>query len=75
MDNNLTDREFWLNYWESKTGLITKIDLKNYFTPLFKEVMNKYKVKSAIEIGGFPGYQTLYLNLKSLSFKFNKGVE
>ncbi len=64
MDNNLTDREFWLNYWESKTGLITKIDLKNYFTPLFKEVMNKYKVKSAIEIGGFPGYQTLYLNLK-----------
>lgn len=61
MTEQLTDRQFWLNYWENKTDLIQKIDTNNYFKPLFDRVIAKNKQLTSIEIGGFPGYLSIFL--------------
>jgi len=57
----LTERQFWLEYWESKTDLIQKIPERNYFRPLFQKVVSENEIHNFIEIGGFPGYLSIYL--------------
>ncbi|MGB0403290.1 MAG: class I SAM-dependent methyltransferase [Salibacteraceae bacterium] len=64
MGNNLTEREFWLNYWENKTDLVKKVESEDYFIPLFDKVVKDFKPQTAIEIGGFPGYQSIFLKKK-----------
>lgn len=60
--NELTDRLFWEGYWESKTDDLQKeIPKKDIFYPVFQELIDKNKIHSAIELGGFPGYYTIYL--------------
>lgn len=61
MDNLLTDRAFWVNYWESKTGLSVNIPANYLFHQQLKEVIEKNNVKTAIELGGFPGYYAVFL--------------
>lgn len=62
MNNHLTDRQFWLNYWENKKDLIKVIPQKNYLKPLFDKVITGNKsIKNCIEIGGFPGDLSIYL--------------
>lgn len=69
MDNNqLTDKAFWLNYWESKTGLAFKIPDNYPFLTLLKQLVTQNKVKSLLEIGGFPGYYSVWV-------KKNLGIE
>lgn len=61
MDNNLTDRSFWKAFWESRLGLIFSIK-RDY---IFGDILGKLKAdkgyKTAIELGGFPGYYAIYL--------------
>ena len=62
MNNQLTDRLFWESYWESKTENLQKeIPKKDIFYPIFHDLIQKNKIQSAIELGGFPGYYTIYL--------------
>ena len=61
MDNNLTDRAFWKAFWESRKGLIFYIKPNYVFGDLLAKLIKKNNVKSAIELGGFPGYYTIYL--------------
>lgn len=61
MSNFLTDREFWVNYWESKTGLSVNIPANYLFHQELAEIIEKQKVNSAIELGGFPGYYAVFL--------------
>jgi SAM-dependent methyltransferase len=61
MDNQLTDRKFWTNYWESKPDLALTIDKKYLFHQQLAEIVKKNKVKTAIELGGFPGYYSIFL--------------
>lgn len=61
MSNLLTDRTFWVNYWESKKELLVKIPANYLFHSKLTEVINKYHLKSAIELGGFPGYYAVFL--------------
>lgn len=61
MGNLLTDREFWVKYWESKTDLSVTIPADYLFSKQFNEIVKREGVKNAIELGGFPGYYAVFL--------------
>ena len=61
MENQLTDRTFWTNYWESKPDLAISIDKNYLFHQYLEEVVLKDNSKTAIELGGFPGYYSIFL--------------
>jgi len=58
--NSLTDRDFWVNYWETKSGLIFRVPDKYLFLSLLRELLRNNKTKSLLEIGGFPGYYSVW---------------
>jgi SAM-dependent methyltransferase len=74
MSNELTDKQFWANYWESKKGLAFNVPANYTFHQLLKNITADKKSNSAIELGGFPGYYaiflTKYLGLKTTLFDF-----
>jgi len=61
MSNELTDRKFWANYWESKTDLAFAVPSNYTFHQLFKKLLAEKPLKTAIELGGFPGYYAIFL--------------
>lgn len=61
MSNLLTDREFWVKYWESKTDLSVVIPETYLFHRQLADIVKKNNVKTAIELGGFPGYYAVFL--------------
>lgn len=61
MSNLLTDRDFWVKYWESKTDLSVVIPENYLFHRQLTDIVKKDKVKTAIELGGFPGYYAVFL--------------
>jgi SAM-dependent methyltransferase len=61
MSNELTDRKFWANYWESKTDLAFAVPANYTFHQLFKKLLADKSIKTAIELGGFPGYYAIFL--------------
>jgi SAM-dependent methyltransferase len=61
MENHLTDRDFWVKYWESKTDLSVVIPPNYLFHRQLTDITTKNKVSTAIELGGFPGYYTVFL--------------
>ncbi len=61
MSNQLTDRNFWAHYWESKQGLAFKVPAGYTFHKVLEDVVKKYGIKTAIELGGFPGYYAIFL--------------
>lgn len=61
MSNLLTDRQFWVQYWESKTGLSVNIPPNYLFHKELSRIVKEGSVKSAIELGGFPGYYAVFL--------------
>ena len=61
MANQLTDRQFWTNYWESKPDLVILIEKNYLFHQQLEEIVKTNKVQTAIELGGFPGYYSIFL--------------
>jgi SAM-dependent methyltransferase len=61
MDNQLTDRAFWVNYWENKTDLAVNIPANYLFHQQLGDIVKQQQVKTAIELGGFPGYYAVFL--------------
>jgi len=61
MANLLTDRAFWVSYWESKKGLAVQLPANYLFHRQLGEIIQKEQVKNAIELGGFPGYYAVFL--------------
>lgn len=61
MSNLLTDRDFWVKYWESKTNLSVVIPENYLFHQELAAIVEKDNVKTAIELGGFPGYYAVFL--------------
>ncbi|ATP58086.1 methyltransferase type 12 [Pedobacter ginsengisoli] len=61
MGNLLTDRQFWVKYWESKTGLSVNIPENYLFHKELANIITGQKIKTAIELGGFPGYYAVFL--------------
>jgi trans-aconitate methyltransferase len=62
MSNELTDKAFWANYWESKKGLAFAVPANYTFHKLLKQIVSKNKICTAIELGGFPGYYAIFLH-------------
>jgi len=62
MGNQLTDRQFWTNYWESKPDLVIHIDKKYLFHQQLENIVKTNNVQTAIELGGFPGYYSIFLH-------------
>jgi len=61
MKNNLTDRSFWKAFWESKKDLIFYIKPDYVFGDILAKLIKENGIKSAVELGGFPGYYSIYL--------------
>ena len=61
MSNLLTDRDFWVKYWESKTNLSVVIPENYLFHRQLADLVSKNGIKTAIELGGFPGYYAVFL--------------
>jgi SAM-dependent methyltransferase len=61
MDNLLTDRAFWVNYWERKNGLSINVPADYLFYKELGAIIKEQQVKTAIELGGFPGYYAVFL--------------
>jgi SAM-dependent methyltransferase len=61
MSNLLTDRDFWVKYWESKTDLSVVIPENYLFHRQLADIVKRDQVKTAIELGGFPGYYAVFL--------------
>lgn len=74
MPNLLTDRTFWIRYWESKPDLAITVDQDYLFHQQLKNINRRRKPKNAIELGGFPGYYTIflkkYLGIESTLFDY-----
>jgi hypothetical protein len=60
----LTDYDFWKNYWLSKEGLIFPIPNQYTFTKELAELIESKKIKNLLEIGGFPGYYSVWAGKK-----------
>lgn len=61
----LTDREFWLKYWEShRQEVNVAVAENNLFSPVFKQIFAEKDIKSTCELGGFPGTFSIYLKKK-----------
>lgn len=65
-DNQLTDKDFWLKYWESKEGLVFQVPDNYPFVGLIKNLVEDNQAKTLLEVGGFPGYYSVWAkkNLK-----------
>ncbi|MDF2433771.1 MAG: hypothetical protein JWP44_3402 [Mucilaginibacter sp.] len=61
MEQNLTDRSFWKSFWESRKGLIFFIKPNYIFGNILTKLIAEKNIKTAIELGGFPGYYSIYL--------------
>jgi SAM-dependent methyltransferase len=74
MDNQITDRKFWITYWQSKSNLVVPIRRNYVFHKLLKQIIQSNNIKTSIELGGFPGYYALFLkkyfNIKSTLFDY-----
>lgn len=64
----LTDRQFWLDYWERKENLIITVNDKLPLIDVFKKIHSKRKIENSIEIGGFPGHYSVLLK-KEFGYK------
>ena len=73
MENLLTDRNFWVKYWESKTDLSAIIPSNYLFHRQLADIVSANKVKTAIELGGFPGYYAVFLK-KYLKIQRSSGL-
>jgi SAM-dependent methyltransferase len=60
--NQLTDKQFWLNYWESKQNLVIPVGANYPFIPEIKALLQKNPIGSFLEIGGFPGYYSVWVH-------------
>src|ERR1035437_5338773 len=61
MSTHLTDRNFWVSFWESKKDLVFDIRPDYVFGDILGGLVKNNGIKSAIELGGFPGSYCIYL--------------
>ncbi len=80
--NELTDRSFWKDYWQTKKFNI-EVPRNFLFRKEFDKITQKHKIKTAVEVGGFPGIFSIFLakyyNVKATLIDFflpeNKVIE
>lgn len=60
-NTKLTDRDFWLNYWESKNNLAFEVTRHYPFITQIEKLIQQQKLNSMLEVGGFPGYFSVWV--------------
>ncbi|HXI00419.1 MAG TPA: class I SAM-dependent methyltransferase [Sphingobacteriaceae bacterium] len=74
MSEHLTDRNFWESFWRSKKDLIFPVKKDYVFGDILAVKSKEVHAKTAIELGGFPGYYSIYfkkhLNLDTTLFDY-----
>jgi SAM-dependent methyltransferase len=74
MANQITDRAFWRDYWLSKPALIVPVRRNHTFHRWLRRIVREHGIRTAIELGGFPGYYAIflekYLQVKSTLFDY-----
>lgn len=56
----LTTREFWAQYWRERGALAVRIPERYLFSDIFDAILAR-GVRTAVELGGFPGYFSVWL--------------
>lgn len=59
---HLTDKNFWENYWLKKQDLFQPIPQKYVFSDILENIVRQKNPLTAIEIGGFPGFHSVFLH-------------
>ncbi|MFN3589476.1 MAG: class I SAM-dependent methyltransferase [Spirosomataceae bacterium] len=60
-ENELTSPDFWKTYWESKNNLVFSLTRRYELGDLIESYLANKNIRSAIELGGFPGYYAVLL--------------
>ncbi len=60
MDTTLTDQAFWKDYWDHRDVRVT-VGPKYLFHKLLRQYCGSQPIRNSIEIGGFPGYFSVFL--------------
>jgi trans-aconitate methyltransferase len=60
MSAHLTDRKFWESFWRSKKDLIFPVNRNYVFGDILAEKAKEINARTAIELGGFPGYYSVF---------------
>ncbi len=60
-DNLLTERSFWESYWNGKKGVAHLIPENYLFGEIIRQFVTRRAFRTAIELGGFPGYYAVFL--------------
>ena len=64
MTEKLTERDFWIKYWESKPDLVKEVPLLTAYDTVFDKVLKNNQISTTIELGGFPGHFSIFLKKK-----------
>jgi SAM-dependent methyltransferase len=62
MENNLTNRNYWIEYWKNYS--YKPIPKKTFFDKCIPITSENNRTKTFIEIGGFPGLMSIYFYKK-----------
>lgn len=57
----LTGKDFWRDYWLQHPVLYKAIEQNYIFGDVFQKIYRSAPFRSALELGGFPGFYALYL--------------
>ena len=71
MNKQLTDRDFWVNYWENKKNLIISVKNNFPFTDELVQIIQEKNIHNFLEIGGFSGYYSVWI---SKNFKIKSSL-
>lgn len=64
-ENQLTEKEFWTNYWDAKRDeIIVEVPVNDPLNQKMDEIIGQKQINSAVELGGFPGTYSIYLKKK-----------
>jgi SAM-dependent methyltransferase len=61
MPDSLTDKQFCRTYWSRRPDLIREVPRSILFSDLFESVVAGHRVRSALDLGGFPGHYCVFL--------------
>jgi hypothetical protein len=61
MEDSLTDETFWRTYWTRRPDLVQEVSNSILFADLFEEITKNGAIKTALDLGGFPGHYSVFL--------------
>jgi SAM-dependent methyltransferase len=60
-EDRLTTRDYWIEYWRAQT-IDREVDERYRFHELLKQIVVTRRVQTSLELGGYPGYRSIWLH-------------